>query len=49
MPKKKPLTQTELSSLGGKATKAKLGVDHYREMARKRWAKSKPKAKAKAR
>lgn len=37
--KKKPLTQSDLSKLGGKATYEKHGADHYRKMAEKRWGK----------
>jgi hypothetical protein len=42
---KKVLSHTEVSLKGGKATLKKHGKQHYKLMAKKRWAKSRSKAK----
>lgn len=48
--KKKPLSHTDISSLGGRATKNKMeelkkktGKNHYSEIAKKRWKEAKKK------
>jgi hypothetical protein len=45
--KKKKLTALEIQTRGGQATLKKLGKKHYKDMAKKRWAKVKKVAKKK--
>lgn len=37
MKKKKPMSVTDVARKGGKATLKKLGKEHYRKIALKRW------------